>query len=442
VLNTGLTQLGIIDHPIGFLLYTRFTVFLTLTTVTIPYVFVSVYTSLERVPKSVLEASADLGAPNLKRFTTIIWPLARQGAAIGFVLAFVLAVGDYLSPSLVGGLSGTMVGSVIVSQFGVANNWPLGAALAVLLLVIVAAVAGVVARLGRSSAVLEGDTGAGIPTDAVPGSLAGRRLANVVSYGYLTLAYGLLYLPLLMIALFSVNDSPVQTLPIKGLSTTWYRQLLDSPELIAAFQRSVLVAIGAVVVSLCCGTVFALIFAYRKPPSAALVQGALTLPFLLPGVILGLSLAIVFRTVGLPFGLPTVILGHATFITPIVMAVLLARLRQMDPSLVQASMDLGATPVRAFLGIVVPQLRTALIGAMLLGFTLSFDEVLVTFFLTGEQPTLPVYVYNQLRFGFTPAINALFTLIVIGSVTLLLLAMRFVRSRNSDESPTAALALG
>lgn len=442
VLNTSLMGLGIIDHPIGFLLYTRFTVFLTLTTVTIPYVFIAVYTSLERVPKSVLEASSDLGAPKFKRFTTIIWPLARQGVAIGFILAFVLAVGDYLSPSLVGGLSGTMVGSVIVSQFGVANNWPLGAALAVVLLVIVAAVAGVVARMGRSNAVLEGDTGAGIPTDAVPGSQTGRLIANVVSYGYLAFTYGLLYLPLLMIALFSVNDSPVQTLPIKGFSLTWYRQLVDSPELVAAFQRSLIVSVGAVLVSLFFGTAFALIFAYRKPPSAGLVQGALTLPFLLPGVILGLSLAIVFRTIGLPFGLVTVILGHATFITPIVMAVLLARLRQMDPSLVQASMDLGATPVRAFLGIVVPQLRTALIGACLLGFTLSFDEVLVTFFLTGGEPTLPVYVYNQLRFGFTPSINALFTLIVVGSVSLLLLALRFVRGRDSDQSATAALALG
>ena len=442
VLNTSLMSLGIIDHPMGFLLYTRFTVFLTLTTVTIPYVFISTYTSLERVPKSILEASSDLGASTLQRFRTVIWPLARQGVAIGFTLAFVLAVGDYLSPSLVGGLSGTMVGSVIVSQFGVANNWPLGAALAVILLIAVIAVAGIVARLGRARGVLEGDTGAGIPTDAVPASKTGRQVANVVSFGYLALSYGLLYLPLLVIGLFSFNDSPVQTLPLKGFSLTWYRQLVDSSELIAAFQRSVLVAIGAVALSLLFGTAFALIFAYRKPPGAGLLQGALTLPFLLPGVILGLSLAIVFRTIGLPFGLTTVILGHATFITPIVMAVLLARLRQMDPSLVQASQDLGATPVRAFLGIVVPQLRTALVGACLLGFTLSFDEVLVTFFLTGEQPTLPVYVYNQLRFGFTPTINALFTCITVGSITLLLVAMRFVTSRGSAKDPTTALALG
>lgn len=441
VLNVGLLRLGIIDHPIGFLLYTRFTVFLTLTYVTIPYVFISAYTSLERVPHSVLEASGDLGASSLRRFTTVIWPLARQGAAIGFTLAFVLAVGDYLSPSLVGGLSGTMVGSIIVSQFGVANNWPLGAALAIILLVAVIAVAGIVARLGQTRGILEGDIGAGIPTDAVPSSSSARRVTNIVSYGYLVLTYAFLYLPLLLIALFSVNDASVQTLPMKGFTTQWYEKLNDSPELIAAFQRSVIVALGAVVLSLIFGAAFALIFAYRKPRASALLQGALTLPFLLPGVILGLSLAIVFRTIGLPFGLVTIILGHASFITPIVMGVLLTRLRQMDASIVHAAMDLGASPVRTFAGIIVPNLRTALIGASLLGFTLSFDEVLVTFFLSGNNPTLPIYVYNQLRFGFTPTINALFTCITVASVALLLLGMRFVAGGASRDSKAATLPL-
>lgn len=432
VLNTGLMSLGLIHQPLAFLLYTRLTVFLTLTSVTIPYVFISAYTSLERVPPSVLEAAADLGGSSFRRFTTVTLPLVRPGLAIGFTLAFVLSVGDYLSPSLVGGLDGTMIGSVIVSQFGVANNWPLGAALAVVLLVAVIAVAGIVARAGRSRGTLEGDTGAGVATDAVPPSVRARRVANVISYGYLLLTYAFLYLPLAMIAIFSFNDSSIQTLPLKRFTTAWYSELTNSPALIAAFQRSVIVAVCAVALSIVFGAGFALIFAYRKPRAAGLLQGALTLPFLLPGVILGLSLAIVFRTIGLPFGLLTIILGHTSFITPIVMGVLLTRLRQMDPSIAHAAMDLGATPFRTFVDIIVPQLRTALIGACLLGFTLSFDEVLVTFFLAGSQPTLPIYVYNQLRFGFTPTINALFTCIIVVSVALLLLGLRFVGGGSKD----------
>lgn len=440
VLNTGLMRLGLVDQPLGFLLYTRFTVFLTLTSVTIPYVFISAYTSLERVPHSVLEAAADLGGSSFRRFTTVTVPLVRQGLAIGFLLAFVLSVGDYLSPSLVGGLSGTMIGSVIVSQFGVANNWPLGAALAVVLLIAVIAVAGIVARAGRSRGTLEGDTGDGVPTDAVPPSVRARRVGNVISYGYLLLTYAFLYLPLAMIAIFSFNSSSIQTLPLKGFTTAWYGKLNDSPELIAAFQTSVIAAVCAVALSVVFGAGFALIFAYRKPRAAGLLRGALTLPFLLPGVILGLSLAIVFRTIGLPFGLVTIILGHTAFITPIVMGVLLTRLRQMDPSIAHAAMDLGATPFRTFVDIIIPQLRTALIGACLLGFTLSFDEVLVTFFLAGNQPTLPIYVYNQLRFGFTPTINALFTCIIVVSVTLLLVSLRFVGGGSKD-GRTQALSL-
>jgi len=125
------------------------------------------------------------------------------------------------------------------------------------------------------------------------------------------------------------------------------------------------------------------------------------------------------------------------------MGILLARLRQMDPSILHAAMDLGAPPVRAFVGIVLPQLQTAFVGACLLGFTLSFDEVLVTFFLTGEQPTLPVYVYNQLRFGFTPTINALFTCITVGSIGLLLLGFRFLTGgRTGKADPATVLSMG
>jgi spermidine/putrescine transport system permease protein len=106
----------------------------------------------------------------------------------------------------------------------------------------------------------------------------------------------------------------------------------------------------------------------------------------------------------------------------------LSRLRQLDPSYAQASMDLGANQIRTFIHVVLPMIRSALIGAGLLGFTLSFDEIIVTFFLAGVQPTLPVHVWNQLRFGFTPSINAVFTCIGVFSLLLVLLATRILRS--------------
>lgn len=155
VVNSALTSLGIVDEPLSFLLYSRFAVLVTLTYVCIPFVFVSAYTALERIPPALLEAAADCGAPPGRALRHVVWPLSRQGAAVGFSLALLIAVGDYLTPSLVGGLQGTMYGSLVVSQFGIADDWPAGAALSVVLLLVVGGLLLAVARLTRTAGHLE-----------------------------------------------------------------------------------------------------------------------------------------------------------------------------------------------------------------------------------------------------------------------------------------------
>ena len=155
VINTTLLSLGIVSEPITVLLYSRFAVLLVLTYVSIPFVFVASYAALERIPSSLLEAGADCGASPPRVLRTVVWPLSRQGAAIGFALALLMCLGDYLTPTLVGGLQGTMFGNLIVSEFGLANNWPRGAALAITLLVVVGALLAAVGRLTRTEAVLE-----------------------------------------------------------------------------------------------------------------------------------------------------------------------------------------------------------------------------------------------------------------------------------------------
>jgi ABC-type spermidine/putrescine transport system permease subunit I len=131
ILNGFLTSTGLLGEPSDAFLYSRTTVILTLTYIVIPYVFLASYTVLERIPESVYEASADCGASAWRTFWRVIWPLSRPGVAIGFGIGFVLAFGDYVTPQMVGGVEGTMLGSIIIQQFGTANNWPYGAALAV-----------------------------------------------------------------------------------------------------------------------------------------------------------------------------------------------------------------------------------------------------------------------------------------------------------------------
>ncbi len=131
ILNGFLTSTGLLSEPSDAFLYSRTTVVLTLTYIVIPYVFLASYTVLERIPDSVYEASADCGASAWRTFWRVVWPLSRPGVAIGFAIGFVLAFGDYVTPQMVGGVEGTMLGSIIIQQFGTANNWPFGAAIAV-----------------------------------------------------------------------------------------------------------------------------------------------------------------------------------------------------------------------------------------------------------------------------------------------------------------------
>lgn len=272
-------------------------------------------------------------------------------------------------------------------------------------------------------------------------SVAGQ-LGSMLFIGVL---YLFLYAPLLVIALFSFNDSETQTLPFEGFSTRWYDGMLKNDALKEAAFYSFKVTILAVAIGVVFGTAFALLVHRtlgRRTRGA--VQGLLAVPVVLPGVVLGISLLVVFRSIDLEPGFLAIVIGHATFVTPIIMFVVLTRLRTMDPALEHASMDLGAGRVRTFVNVTLPQLRVALLAAALLGFTISFDEIIVTFFLAGVDITLPVYVWNQLRFGFTPEINAIFTLIGVASIALIVAGTALLTGalRGRPDSPRRIGALG
>jgi spermidine/putrescine transport system permease protein len=134
------------------ILYSQLSVILTLTYVAIPYVFLSVFVALERIPPHISEAAGDCGASPWKTFWTVLWPLSRGGAAVGFAIAFVLTFGDYVTPAMVGGMSGTMLGSVVLQQFGIANNWPQGSAIGVVVILSGLLVLAVISLFARTEA--------------------------------------------------------------------------------------------------------------------------------------------------------------------------------------------------------------------------------------------------------------------------------------------------
>jgi len=252
-----------------------------------------------------------------------------------------------------------------------------------------------------------------------------RRLVSFVLKVLVGLAvasvYLFLYAPPIVTALFSFNSSSIQTLPFGHATLNWYRALLNDPQMQSAIYYSLKVALTVVCVSAVFGVAFALLVHRVRFPGRNVFQALLASPLVTPGMVLGISLLVVFHSAKVAPGFLTIVVGHASFVTPLVTFIVLQRLRTSDPTLEQASMDSGAGPLRTW-HVTLPGIRVPLIAACLLGFTLSMDEITVTFFLAGIQGTLPVYVWGLLRFGFTPEVNAAFTIIGGGSLLLIVIA--------------------
>jgi ABC-type spermidine/putrescine transport system permease subunit II len=242
----------------------------------------------------------------------------------------------------------------------------------------------------------------------------------IVGLVFLLAVFGFLYSPLITTALFSFNASNVQTWPMQGFTTQWYQDLFADQAMITALFYSLRVAVVAVAISAVAGLTFAFTAQRVQFSGKRALDAVLAIPLVAPGMVLGISLLVVFNFAQISTGFLTLVVGHAAFITPLVMFVLQQRLKTMDPSIEHASMDLGAGRVKTFWHVTLPGVRVSLLAACLLGFTLSMDEIAVSFFLAGTQPTLPVYVWGLLRFGFTPEVNAVFTL--IGAFSLLLIS--------------------
>ncbi|WP_372955147.1 ABC transporter permease subunit [Mesorhizobium sp.] len=427
VLNSSLVSSGLLDGPSSAFLYTGSSVVLTFAYISIPFIFVSTLNAFEKIPQSLIEASQDLAATTFQTFCHVIWPLTRRSLAIGFSLAFLVTVGDYVTPSMVGGINGTTLGVLISSQFGIASNWPFGAALSIALIVAVSIVVALVLWSCPQRGIFSGDEA---PSSGPPPTAGeGHRLGFIGGATLYGVVVAFLYAPLLLMVVFSFNDSTLQAFPLQALTFKWYAELAGNSGLIAAGQRSLIVAVCVVIISSIVGTAFALVLHYRNLLYSRAIELLLTLPLAMPSVVLGIVMVLGTEIVGVPPGLARVVIGQASFIMPITMLLVLTRLRRLDPSLLEASLDLGASRLQSFLLIVLPLIRGAAIGGMLLGLTLSADEVMVTLFLAGPSQTLPIWVFNQMRFGFTPSVNAVFTLLGLFALSTVLIGQVIARRR-------------
>jgi putative spermidine/putrescine transport system permease protein len=234
-----------------------------------------------------------------------------------------------------------------------------------------------------------------------------------------------LWVPLAIILVYAFNTSNIQSWPIPGFTLRWFRVAWEDQEARSALLLSLKAALAATAVALVLGTMAAMAVSRFRFFCREALSFLLVLPIALPGVLTGIALSSFYTFWGLPFSLWTIVIGHATFCVVIVYNNVLARLRRTSPSLVEASMDLGADGWQTFRFVTFPVLSTALISGALLAFALSFDEVIVTLFTAGAQNTLPIWILGKIRLGQQlPEVNAVVFVVIVLTVIPVIVSQR------------------
>jgi putative spermidine/putrescine transport system permease protein len=253
--------------------------------------------------------------------------------------------------------------------------------------------------------------------------------AAKVGLGFWTLLVVLfLWLPLTIILVYAFNTSNIQSWPIPGFTLRWFRVAWEDQEARDALLLSLKAALAATGIALVLGTMAAVAVSRFRFFGRETLSFLLVLPIALPGVITGIALSSFYNFWGVQFSLWTIVIGHATFCVVIVYNNVVARMRRSSPSLVEASMDLGADGWQTFRFVTFPVLSTALISGALLAFALSFDEVIVTLFTAGAQNTLPIWILGKIRLGQQlPEVNAVVFVVIVLTAIPVVVAQRLTR---------------
>jgi spermidine/putrescine transport system permease protein len=262
-------------------------------------------------------------------------------------------------------------------------------------------------------------------------STGGRRTLWVVFWFLVVF----LYAPIVILIIFSFNDSEIVSFPWLGFTTKWYHQFLQEPALLSALKTSLLVATMTSIVATALAIPASIALVRRRFFAKGLVSGVLLAPLVIPLVVLGISLLILFNAMGVPLSPYTAAIGHVVIALPFAILTMVPRLERIPAALEEASRDLGASAMQTFRRITFPLLVPALISAFLISFTISFDELVIASFLVGEQATFPVYLYSQLRLPERlPSVIAVAVVILVVSVIVVVTseAARFVTERRLE----------
>ena len=252
-----------------------------------------------------------------------------------------------------------------------------------------------------------------------------RRAPLPLSFYYFGLIV-LLYLPIGVLLLFSLNSNTTLTFPLRGLTFDWYRKLFEADAVLRAARNSLIVAAGSSLAATVLGTMVSILVMRFQFKGKSLLLALATLPLIVPYIVLGVALLLLFSVLHVDRSLLTVGIAHTVVALPYTLLIISARLAGFDLSIEEAAMDLGADYPTTLRRVVLPLIFPAMVSAWLTAFTVSFDEFALALFLAGTQPTFPVYLFSQLRFANRlPIMIALAVLLMIGTLTLVFIAENY-----------------
>lgn len=245
---------------------------------------------------------------------------------------------------------------------------------------------------------------------------------------YIVLFMIFLYAPAVLLPVFAFNSSSIVAFPLKGFTTEWFTVLWQTEALHTSAKNSLLIAVSSAVLATFFGTLAARASARYKFFGKKPIMGFIMIPMVLPEIIVGVSLLVVILQLGLDLSLWTIVLGHTLICIPFCVAILNSAFLALDNSLEEASYDLGQTKLKTFWLVTLPLVMPGIVSSLLISFTISLDEFIIAFFLAGTEPTLPVYIWGQLRFPQKlPSLMALGTILLVLSIVLLIIADYFRR---------------
>ena len=255
--------------------------------------------------------------------------------------------------------------------------------------------------------------------------MSARRQGWVLGV-YTAFVFAFLFVPVLMVVLFSFNKTSSFTFPFHGWSLQWYRSVFSSPDYRSAILASLRVALVTVAIVTVIGTLAAIAVTRYAPRGRETLRSILLVPAALPGLFLGIALLSLFIRTKTDLSIGTAAVGHVIYTLPYFFLVASSRLLRFDPMLEESARDLGASSFTTFRKVTLPIIAPALIAGALVVFSLSWDEVLITFFTIGSQNTLPLLIYSKVKQASDPSINAISTLLLTGSLVFIVGVRKFV----------------